>query len=243
MKKIFYAFIVLAALTSCADAYNIKGNSTISSLDGSKLYLKVIENGKPRSIDSCEVIHGEFKFAGLLDTVSVVRLFMDDRDLMMPVVLEEGNIVIQIDDISRKVSGTPLNDLLYSFLEQRSQLGNEFMELENKYPQLILEGMDADEARERIEMAKMPIRSKEDSLVTDFVVNNFDNILGPVVFVEMSSSVPQVEHIMSKAPDGFKNNPAVSTFYRMVTEAPEDNQDEASSEPDDATIQDILNGK
>ena len=64
----------------------------------------------------------------------------------------------------------------------------------------------------------------------------------------MASSVPQVEHIMSKAPDAFKNNPMVNEFYKSVTDG--DITDKSNTRDsvvpsdniDDATIQDILNG-
>ena len=65
----------------------------------------------------------------------------------------------------------------------------------------------------------------------------------------MSSSVPQVEHIWSKAPDEFKNQANVSEFYNHVTNSTvpalnnEDTGETSSQDIDDATIQDILNGK
>jgi hypothetical protein len=49
---------------------------------------------------------------------------MDERPLMMPIVLEKGEIVVKIGDSSQRVSGTPLNELLYSFLELHNQLNN-----------------------------------------------------------------------------------------------------------------------
>lgn len=66
----------------------------------------------------------------------------------------------------------------------------------------------------------------------------------------MSSSVPQVEHIWSKAPEAFKQQPNVSEFYEHVTSstapALQDDHSAVVTSPqdiDDATIQDILNGK
>ena len=90
--------------------------------------------------------------------------------------------------------------------------------------------------------------------MTNFVVDNFDNVLGPFIFIQMSSSVPQVEHIWSKAPDTFKHQAMVSDFYHQVTSnaaaALHDNASAKGSagsaspqDIDDATIQDILNGK
>ena len=78
MNKILYATVVAVLLTSCASSYNVQGSSSVSALDGSKLYLKAIKAGQVKNIDSCDVVHGEFHFAGLLDTVRMANLFIDD---------------------------------------------------------------------------------------------------------------------------------------------------------------------
>ena len=57
--------VVAALLTSCASSYNVSGTSSVSAMDGSKLYLKAVKNNDLQNIDSCEVVHGEFHFAGL----------------------------------------------------------------------------------------------------------------------------------------------------------------------------------
>ena len=111
MNRILYSVVVMLALTSCAEqfaeSYNIQGSSSVSVLDGSKLYLKALKSGEVRNIDSCDVIHGEFHFAGLLDSVRMANLFMDDESIM-PVVLEEGEILINIGPTGPSVGGTPL---------------------------------------------------------------------------------------------------------------------------------------
>ena len=91
--------MVVCTLASCADSYSVQGSSSVSALDGSKLYLNSIKNNELKNIDSCEVVHGQFRSAGLLDTVRMANLFMDDESIM-PVVLEKGEIFIKIDNAS-----------------------------------------------------------------------------------------------------------------------------------------------
>ena len=52
MNKILYATVVAVLLTSCASSYNVQGSSSVSALDGSKLYLKAIKAGQVKNIDS-----------------------------------------------------------------------------------------------------------------------------------------------------------------------------------------------
>ena len=223
MNKLFYAIIVLAAFTSCAESYSVQGSSSISALDGSKLYLRAIKNNELKSIDSCEVVHGQFRFAGLLDTVRMANLFMDDESIM-PVVLEKGEISIRIDNASQTVAGTPLNDKLYDFIDFHQQLDNQMSELSHKQSQMLLDGIDEDEINQQLSIEAAVIAKREDSLVTNFIVENFDNVLGPGVFMMITSSfrypmlTPQIEDIMSKATSKFKNDPYVKDYYRTAQE-------------------------
>lgn len=216
MKKLILITAFAAALTSCADSYVIEGSSSVSQLDGSKLYLKVIKDKELTSMDSCEVVHGKFRFSGSTDTTQMATLYMDDQSIL-PLVMEKGHISIHIDNAQQKVSGTALNEKLYDFLEKHDQLNNRMKELDHRYSQMLLDGVDEDEINRTLTAESAVIVRQEDSLVTNFVVDNFENVLGPFVFVQMSSSVPQIEHIMSKAPETFKRRADVEEFYKIAT--------------------------
>ena len=223
MHKILLAFATMALMASCANSYNVHGSSSISSLDGSKLYLKAVKNNELKSIDSCDIVHGQFHFSGILDTVRMANLFMDDQSLM-PVVLEEGEIVIKIDNAAQSVGGTPLNDKLYKFIDKHKQLDNRMSELSHKQSQMMLEGVDELTINEKLNAEAEKIAAEEDKLVTSFIVENFDNVLGPGVFMMITSGfnvpvlTPQIEDIMSKATEKFKNDPYVKEYYQVASD-------------------------
>ncbi|MDY4628548.1 MAG: DUF4369 domain-containing protein [Prevotella sp.] len=223
MHKILFAFATMALMASCAKSYNVQGSSSISSLDGSKLYLKAVKNNELKSIDSCDIVHGQFHFNGILDTVRMANLFMDDQSIM-PVVLEEGEIVIKLDNAAQSVGGTPLNDKLYKFIDKHKQLDNRMSELSHKQSQMMLEGVDELTINEHLNAEAEKIAAEEDKLVTSFIVENFDNVLGPGVFMMITSGfnvpvlTPQIEDIMSKATEKFKNDPYVKEYYQVASE-------------------------
>ena len=223
MHKILLAFATMALMASCANSYNVQGSSSISSLDGSKLYLKAVKNNELKSIDSCDIVHGQFHFNGILDTVRMANLFMDDQSIM-PVVLEEGEIVIKLDNAAQCVGGTPLNDKLYKFIDKHKQLDNRMSELSHKQSQMMLEGVDELTINEHLNAEAEKIAAEEDKLVTSFIVENFDNVLGPGVFMMITSGfnvpvlTPQIEDIMSKATEKFKNDPYVKEYYQVASE-------------------------
>ena len=223
MHKILFAFATMALMASCAKSYNVQGSSSISSLDGSKLYLKAVKNNELKSIDSCDIVHGQFHFNGILDTVRMANLFMDDQSIM-PVVLEEGEIVIKLDNAAQSVGGTPLNDKLYKFIDKHKQLDNRMSELSHKQSQMMLEGVDELTINEKLNAEAEKIAAEEDKLVTSFIVENFDNVLGPGVFMMITSGfnvpvlTPQIEDIMSKATEKFKNDPYVKEYYQVASD-------------------------
>ena len=201
MTKIITAISALLLLVSCGSTYDIQGSSNVPVLDGRMLFLKVYSDEGMKNIDSCDIVHGQFHFLGSLDTVKIATLFMDDESIM-PVVLERGDISLKIDNAQNRMGGTPLNDKLYKFLEKYNQLMSELNAvLEQKAEQIAV---------------------KEDELVTKFIEENFDNILGPGVFFMMTASHPYpelspwIEALMSKATDNFRNDPYVRDYYRKA---------------------------
>lgn len=65
MNKVIYTIISVLALTSCANSFHIAGSTSVSMLDGQKLYLKVMKDTTLKDLDSCDVVHGQFQFGAL----------------------------------------------------------------------------------------------------------------------------------------------------------------------------------
>ena len=223
MNKIIYAFITLLALTSCANSYDITGTSNVSTLDGSMLYLKILKDNSFKSIDSCDVVHGQFHFEGTIDSVKMANIFMDDEPVL-PLVLESGCITVKLDDTQQVVSGTPLNDKLFGFFKKYQQLQNQQRELIHKHDQAIMNGSDMSVVTRKLNEEAIRLSDQEDKLVTSFVTDNFDNVLGAGVFflVTMGNQYPMlspwIEDIMSKATDTFKNDSYVKDYYQKAQE-------------------------
>lgn len=223
MNKILYLFLSLMAFTSCVNSYNIQGTSNVSNLDGRKLYLKVLKNNEFKSLDSCDVVHGQFHFSGTYDSVRMANIFMDDESVM-PIVIEEGDITVKIDDTQQTVSGTPLNDKLFKFVNKYNQLKSQEAELVHKHDQAIMNGKNMDVVNVQLSHEANRLTEQEDQLVTNFVCENFDNVLGPGVFFMVTIGyqypelTPWIEDIMSKATEKFKNDPYVRDYYKKAQE-------------------------
>ena len=89
--RILPLLLLLFAFSSCSRKYKIEGSSSVTSLDGKMLYLKIFDDDKLVTVDSAEVVHGLFSMKGKIDSVMVVTLYMGNEGLM-PLVLEDGKV-------------------------------------------------------------------------------------------------------------------------------------------------------
>lgn len=220
MVRLFFAFS-LVVLASCSAKYKINGESSISSLDGKMLFLKIMRSGEMTKIDSAEVVHGLFTMNGKLDSVEMVMLFMDDESIM-PLVLESGQINIRIDNAKLKVEGTPLNNVLYNFFDEKNALDRRVGELERKEAKMILNGEDLEHIQRRMDREGDLLSREMGKLIENFIATNYENVLGPGVFLMLCAPypimTPQIEDIVKRAPVSFRNNHLIKDYIVRAEE-------------------------
>ena len=209
-------------LTACSDQCSIAGNSTVGSLDGRMLYLRVSCNGQEvKSLDSCEVTHGRFTFSSTLDSTRVAQVYIGNESLM-PVVLETGELMVQVDHAGQRVSGGPLNDRLYAFLQRKERIENEQWELDRKCMEMLHSGKSPEEINSEIAPKAKKLAKKLEDLETEFIKDNYDNPLGPGCFMWLFRQYPfpvmtnQIERIVKDAPPQFLHDPYVSHYLRVA---------------------------
>lgn len=220
-NRLFFSLASLLALSSCASEYKIEGSSSVSRLDGKMLFIKVPSGDRMLNVDSAEVIHGMFKMEGAADSAVIASLYMDDESIM-PFVVEKGKIAISIDNARIMVSGTPLNDRLYDFVGKKTALDDRAYELERMESRMIMDGKDPGEIHHEIMKEREKLAAEMNDLAKQFIQKNYDNVLGPGVFIMLCSSfdypimTPLIEEIVSAAPESFKNNPLVKEYLTVA---------------------------
>ena len=178
MNRLLLLSITLVILTtSCTSKYAIKGNANLNQLSGKTIYLKSVgDNSSWVTIDSAQIIHGEFQMRGkTLSTPQMVTLFMDQTPLT-PLVLEPGNINISITSSGLTIHGTPLNNKLYSFYEENQALERQLRE-------------NTSFACEEIHHSFM---NAHQSLIREFMNLNQDNILAPTIYSIYQTQYPEL---------------------------------------------------
>lgn len=229
MKKILLAVTLLTSLTtvfcSCSEQYAITGSTSQDLLDGRMAYVKQAYRHEFMSIDSCEVVHGQFEMTGSVDTVKYVEFFMDDRNVK-PMVLEHGNISISVVDANFRVSGTPLNDALYDFLFQRDSLTMILNGLDYQAERMFNVGYDMEEINKRLNKKAEELTEKLEQLETKFIKDNYKNILGVTWFLQLCDDVSaqygfpvatkQIENLYQHAPASFRKNPDIQAYMKLA---------------------------
>ena len=223
VNRILPFLLLLVFFASCNRKYKIEGSSSVTSLDGKMLFLKSLQNGEWVAIDSAEVIHGLFKMNGPADSVMMVTLYMNHEGIM-PLVLEDGKIEVSITNSQLIAKGTPLNDKLYEFIDKRNSLEVQIEELERKEARMVLDGANLEDVHEQLTKEGETLLKEMNDYIKQFITDNFENVLGPSVFMMMCSALPypvmtpQIEDIMRTAPMSFKDNPLVKDFLSKAKE-------------------------
>lgn len=208
-------------LASCSEQYLVSGTSSVQGLEGSMLYLRVFRDSDMCAIDSSKVVHGRFKFRGIMDSVMMASVFLEDNSVM-PVVLENGDVNVRIDENTQSATGTPLNDSLTNFIIKKSQIDARMAELSREKLRMIMDGIDEKLIDIELGQKARELEVENDRLITRFIRTNYNNVLGPGVFMIMTSSLqypilnPQIEEIISQAPPYFRNHPYVREYIKVA---------------------------
>jgi len=175
------------------------------------------------NVDSAEVVHGMFKMQGEIDTTMIASLYMDDQSIM-PLVMEKGSIEIQIDNARITVKGTPLNEKLYDFVGKKSSLDDRAYEVERMESRMIMDGHSMDVVEKEINKEREKLTNEMNELVKTFIQDNYENVLGPGVFLMLCNGFPYplltplMEEIVEKAPDSFKNHSLIKEYVEVARE-------------------------
>ena len=215
--------VLLTAFSACSSTYQITGNSDITTLDGKILSLRTLRDGHWVEVDSAEVVHGLFSMNGKADTTRMVTIYFDNQGIM-PIILENGDINVSISNQTMRAEGTPLNDALYDFIRVRNSMERQLGILNSREARLIMEGANPDFIHMQIQQEIDSINRQMNAFARSFISDNFNNILGPSVFMMMCSTLPypiltdEIEAILNSAPESFLNQEWIKDFISKAKE-------------------------
>lgn len=212
----YILFLVSLIAVSCNRNYSIKG-STDNFRDGARVFLKTQNAAGWVTFDSCDILHGNFRMTGRADSSFVASLFIDS-EAVMPIIIERGDITVDMSMNDVKVGGTPLNDLLSEFIEEKERLEADMARIERWEAVLILEGRTAESAAAMVRDSIANVGNAMNVYIENFIKDNYNNPLGPCVFRLLCATLPypiitkQIERILADASKPFMDDVFVREF-------------------------------
>ena len=217
MVRFLTLLMSAAVLVSCGDCYHIEGRSSSSHFDGKMAYLRMLDEAGT-VVDSSEIVHGTFKMSGDVDSVMMLMLYMDEA-CVAPLVLEDGELTVDISYADATVSGTNLNDSLYSFLRRKKDYDYEFNRMDSEIARRVLDGDNYDLVKDEVGRACDKLCSDYYGYIEDFITSNYDNVLSSGVFLLICRSTPEEVlpesffSILDDAPAAFREQPALAGYF------------------------------
>ena len=217
MHKFLMILAAVLMLASCAKKYKIEGSSAISELDGKKISVKVIKDDSLATVATGTMAHGKFTVKGQIDSATMANLFIGE-DIVIPIVLEEGEISVDLKAEDLVWGGTELNETLYKFFKSRDSLQTQLRDIQKMEYEMTVNGVDEQTINQRLMAEMQKVSAKEDVLTTSFIKSHYNDALGVGVFVMLLSNMqypvmtPQIEDILTTAPDAFKQHKLVKKY-------------------------------
>ena len=199
----------------------VRGSSSVDDLEGKMLTLRIYVDGEMRSIDSTRVVHGKFTFGGSMDSTMLANVFWGDLSLM-PIVVENGKIKVDINVLDQKASGSTLNEKLYKFIDDKARIDGEIENTSNDEIDMMMRGMHPFDAERICRERSARLSRSSDSLVINFIRSNYNNVLGPEMFRRLCMQfhypiiTPQIRLIVENAPEKFLKNPFVREYLEIA---------------------------
>lgn len=138
MKHLLSLLLIALISISCdkkQEDYTFTG--TIDNVaDGTKLYLKFLDENKPKELDTTFIQDGKFTFKGSVSEPSLYILFVDGLRGSIPFIAENTllNFTIYKDSISdSRINGSKENDLVMAFVEHNKTIRKRSLILNEPY--------------------------------------------------------------------------------------------------------------
>ena len=145
-NQVFYvvALVLAGLMGACAPggnapAYTVEGMVSDSSANGQTIYLMRYDDN--RRVDSAIIQNNRFVFSGTVDTASLCYIDLR-RTAFANLILEEGNIAVDLTEDYNRPSGTPLNDALARISKSEDSL---YQVMKEKYEEYEAQYKDREE--------------------------------------------------------------------------------------------------
>ena len=226
MKKVLYIFLALivsaGVLSSCMDQVsedNFSLTINVSNGEDGTIYLSKREDGEIVNKDSVDLMNGTGILTGKIDFPEFFYLRFQSRQAYIPVFLEPGEIVINIDvdDLRNPlISGSiaqetydAYNDSVAVFDDKARELSQQYGTARNSNDTLLMS---------QIEEEYMEVDGKKTNYLIDYVFENNNNVVSAFLVLNNSYKfeLDQLDSIVSNFDPSIASSTYVSKLQDYV---------------------------
>ena len=220
MRNILFTLFAIFALFACAptEGYKISGTYKGAPENG-KIYLAQLTTSSIDYIDSVEIKNGCFEFKGEQNEPIVRFIFYplaEGGEDIIPIVLENGKISVEINRDNTTVTGTKLNNAMQSYKDQIQDVSRRaeqtFFSISNidNLPQ---------EKSDSLQIAAEKLSNEMSQILFNHISANIENPIGAFI---ISTSGPmcdpvQLCGIIDSVPETYRDE-RFTQFYNIFKE-------------------------
>lgn len=220
ISKISMFLLTALAVCSCRNGYVIDGVIDTFGNEGKTIQLVRFDKDGSHVMDSCVVNHGQFHMENLVDEPFYAMLRKDKT--MLPVIIEKGTIKVEVRPDNVNVSGTPQNEILYSFFREKEQIDRRFDEMNQIKKQLLRQKLVDKDNLDQVKDSMNVIINECENLIKGFLLQNWNGIAAQSVFVMVTYNLhgdlpAYLRKTLDEAPDEFLQKDYVMDLMQRVT--------------------------
>lgn len=212
MKKIILLFSLVWIAFSCTQKgqFQINGTVSVSGLNGKYVHLiKYDADGGIEKADSVVIVDNKFSFNGIQETPDVFFIGIEEGDALkeQALLLEPGNIRVNITEEGFSVSGTPANEAYQLFLSKDASFDKQGEEIYEKIKAAENDSTLTPELKDSLESEEYAIYEKKlEEVYTKYFSENIQNALGQKIFGKLGRRLneAQLAKVLSNADETYK---------------------------------------
>lgn len=209
------------SLACCNGKYEIAGETSLLP-NGTQLFLQKLNQEHFEVIDSAIVREGHFAFHGRQEEPAIAILVPDnDRASAIPpllLTLQPGTIRVTLDSVSQ-IGGTPLNDRLQAYENQRQSFDRRMQTIARQYLNDYLSGQLTDSAFLALKQDFEIEQNGLEKITREYITANTDNVTSVYLFLQNSFLFTPEEQrqLIANAAPAFRKHAAIRKMARMLT--------------------------
>jgi|WetSurMetagenome_2_1015567.scaffolds.fasta_scaffold86679_2 peroxiredoxin len=220
MKKMLFILMILGLfLGSCTKKNEYRITGSIQGADSGMIFMQTMQGGDWTKIDSFRIVKGEFAFTGKVDLPEMRYLTMKEKQIRLPLFVENSRITVKIypDSVEKsEIKGSATQDIYKGYLSRQDTINREMDAIYKEYKA-------AKDAGDTVKLAHQDslytlAEGKEKALLVSFAKANPATVVSPWLILRNAYQfeLPELEEVTAVFDTSLNSSYYVQTLKKRV---------------------------